>query len=43
MSLEEYYKTFLSKDAPMNFMQYYKNIRKDKDVKMEYHKQSDDG
>jgi hypothetical protein len=43
MSLEEYYRTFLSKDAPMNFFQYYKNVRKDKDVKLENYKQSEDG
>jgi len=43
MSLEEYYKTFLAMNAPMNFYQYYMAFKPYKDVKLEGYKTSEDG
>ena len=43
MSLEEYYKTFLAMDAPMNFFHYYKAFKPYKEIKLESYKSSEDG
>jgi len=43
MSLEEYYKTFLAMDAPMNFFHYYQAFKPYKEIKLESYKSSEDG